>query len=149
MLGRGSRSSNLFGSDSLVSVTKDSTPERDTTLAPARISVIIPTLQEEKLIVETLTQFTPALRLEHHLEIIVSDGGSSDRTIELARGLADRVVLHQEPFPQTIAMGRNEQTSASTRHAIPRVFFSIVRTAIQPRAKYRVDHPRAQAKPGA
>ena len=51
---------------------------------PVRISVIVPTLNEEKLLEGMLRQFTPALRRRHGLEVIVSDGGSVDRTLEIA-----------------------------------------------------------------
>jgi GT2 family glycosyltransferase len=44
------------------------------------ISIIIPTFNEEKLIESTLLTLTSALTLPH--EVIVSDGGSSDRTVE-------------------------------------------------------------------
>lgn len=104
------------------------------------MSVIIPTLQEEKLIVETLGQFTPELRREHNLEVIVSDGGSTDRTLELAAPLSDCVVRHADPTPQTIAMGRNRGAAAATGEifvflnadvmiADPAAFFGTMREA--------------------
>jgi glycosyltransferase involved in cell wall biosynthesis len=67
------------------------------------ISIIIPTLEEEKLIAKTLA----ALEFSSSHEIIVSDGGSRDRTVALARPLADRVLVHAGPSRQTIAQGRN------------------------------------------
>lgn len=117
------------------------------TLAPppygssARISVIIPTLQEEKLIVGTLRQFTPELRSRERLEIIVSDGGSGDRTVELALPLADRIVRHELRTPQTISMGRNRGADAATGDifvflnadvmiADPPAFFDAMRHAV-------------------
>ncbi len=45
------------------------------------VSIIVPTLNEEKTIIETLEQL---LALEGEKEIIVVDGGSSDKTIEKA-----------------------------------------------------------------
>jgi glycosyltransferase involved in cell wall biosynthesis len=107
-----------------------------------RISVIIPTLQEEKLIEATLRQFTPALRSAHSLELVVSDGGSADRTVAIARPLADRVVQHREPFPQTISMGRNRGADAATGEifvfinadvaiADPDEFFLLMREAVK------------------
>ena len=56
-----------------------------------KFSVIIPTLNEGGEIVACLNklrQFT-----EHSLQVIVVDGGSSDRTVELARPLADQVYV--------------------------------------------------------
>jgi glycosyltransferase involved in cell wall biosynthesis len=71
-----------------------------------RASIIIPTLDEEKLIgalLATLRQLQPRLGLE----VIVSDGGSRDGTQQIAREGADRLVVHGGPERQTIAAGRN------------------------------------------
>ncbi len=54
------------------------------------ISVIIPTLNEEGHIERTLTALQQ-LRSAGH-EIILSDGGSSDRTVAIARPLVDKIV---------------------------------------------------------
>lgn len=72
-----------------------------------RVSVIIPTLNEEKGIVGMLAQFTPTIRRQFQLEIIVSDGGSSDQTLALARPHCDQCIVHTHPFRQTISAGRN------------------------------------------
>ncbi len=90
-----------------------------TSVTGVRLSVIIPTLQEEKLIVQTLSQFTPALREKYNIEIIVSDGGSTDRTVKLASTLADDVVTHQHSFKQNISMGRNRGAD----HATGEIYF--------------------------
>ena len=71
------------------------------------ISVIIPTLHEGKLLAHTLAQFTSELRTKHRLEIIVSDGGSTDETLSIARSFADVVVDHVHGLKQNISMGRN------------------------------------------
>jgi glycosyltransferase involved in cell wall biosynthesis len=71
------------------------------------ISVIIPVLQEEKLIANSLQIFTKEFKGKFNLEVIVSDGGSTDRTIEIARQNADFIVEHKEIRRQTIAEGRN------------------------------------------
>jgi len=55
-----------------------------------RLSVIIPTLNEAGEIPATL-QALQELRDRGH-EVIVVDGGSEDRTVELSRALADRVL---------------------------------------------------------
>lgn len=55
------------------------------------ISIIVPTLNEERTIVGALTPLQP-LR-GRHIEIIVIDGGSADRTIDRARTLADRIAV--------------------------------------------------------
>lgn len=72
-----------------------------------RASLVIPTLNEGRLIGSLLDSFTSDLRQRLGLEVIVSDGGSTDGTIETAREKADRVVVHDEPSRQTISMGRN------------------------------------------
>lgn len=69
------------------------------------ISIIIPALNEEKIIAKTLTSLRK-LTLPH--EIIVSDGGSKDKTAEIAREYADKVIVHTGEKRQTIAQGRNE-----------------------------------------
>lgn len=71
------------------------------------ISVIIPTLNEEKLLERMLCQFTPALLERYHLELVVSDGGSTDRTLEIARRYAHAVLTNGEGVKQTISVGRN------------------------------------------
>lgn len=72
-----------------------------------RLSIIIPALNEEKLIEQMLSQFTPQLRRQFDAELIVSDGASKDNTVALARPLADVVVEHQSQERQNISQGRN------------------------------------------
>ena len=69
------------------------------------ISIVIPTLYEEATLERTLK----ALRVLNstYYEIIVSDGHSEDRTLEIANQYADRVILHDGKIRQTIAQGRN------------------------------------------
>jgi glycosyltransferase involved in cell wall biosynthesis len=101
------------------------------------ISVVVPTLNEEKLLPGMLAQFSPALRAAYHLELVVSDGGSTDRTLAIARGKAQTVVENTSGVRQTIAMGRNrgaeEATGeilvflcADTRIADPERFFRTI-----------------------
>jgi glycosyltransferase involved in cell wall biosynthesis len=71
------------------------------------ISVIIPTFDEEKLLGQTLAQFTTDLRLMHRLEIIVSDGGSTDTTLCVAEATADVVLRNTSGVRQNISIGRN------------------------------------------
>jgi rSAM/selenodomain-associated transferase 2 len=56
-----------------------------------RLSVIVPTLNEGALIAGLLHGLQPLRRLA--CELIVVDGGSADNTCELARPLADRVLI--------------------------------------------------------
>ncbi|MFP4369075.1 MAG: glycosyltransferase [Candidatus Kapaibacterium sp.] len=71
------------------------------------ISVIIPVYREEKLIEWHLKHFTKELKKKYDFELIVSDGGSNDRTVEMADKYADKIVVHQEERRQTISEGRN------------------------------------------
>jgi glycosyltransferase involved in cell wall biosynthesis len=70
------------------------------------ISIIIPTLQEEKLICRMLDQFTDELKGRYNLEIVVSDGGSTDQTLALARGRVERLI-ESNGSAQNISIGRN------------------------------------------
>jgi rSAM/selenodomain-associated transferase 2 len=71
---------------------------------PVRISVIVPTLNEESCLADMLRQ----VRCQRPHEIIVVDGGSQDDTLALA-GAAD-VVLHA-------AAGRAVQMNCGAEHA--------------------------------
>jgi len=68
------------------------------------ISIIIPTLNEEAVIEKILKNVAS---YSGKKEIIISDGKSADRTIEIAKKYADHVVVHDKPVRQTIGGGRN------------------------------------------
>jgi glycosyltransferase involved in cell wall biosynthesis len=81
--------------------------------ARPRASVVVPTLNEERALQGVLGPLrAAAARLR--LELIVSDGGSTDGTLALALGLADRVVVHRAGERQTIAAGRNAGARAAS-----------------------------------
>lgn len=69
------------------------------------ISFIIPTLNEEKTIEETLRSIS---QYSGEYEIIISDGKSRDKTIEIAKKYTDKIVIYNKPERQTIAMARND-----------------------------------------
>ena len=73
----------------------------------ARLAVVIPTLDEAGRIRAALEALAP-LRTRGH-QLIVADGGSGDATVELARPLADQVVVS--------AKGRAAQMNAGARAA--------------------------------
>jgi glycosyltransferase involved in cell wall biosynthesis len=75
------------------------------------ISIIIPTLNEEKVIADTIQRIKSELTLPH--EIIISDGKSTDGTVEIARQYADAVVAYTGDVRQTIAHGRNAGANAA------------------------------------
>lgn len=77
-----------------------------------KISIIIPTLNEEKIIEKMLLALKEFNAFDH--EIIVSDGLSKDKTVELAQKYADKVVVHDGLTRQTIGLGRNAGAAAAT-----------------------------------
>jgi glycosyltransferase involved in cell wall biosynthesis len=68
------------------------------------ISFIIPTRNEEKALERTLSTLSAYAGPK---EIIVSDGNSTDATLDNARQYADQVITHSGPVRQNIAQGRN------------------------------------------
>lgn len=75
------------------------------------LSIVIPTFYEEKIIGDTLSSLKSQLTLPH--ELIVSDGGSKDKTVEIAAKYADKVVVYNGTKRQTIAQGRNDGAKAA------------------------------------
>lgn len=78
-----------------------------------QISIIIPALNEEKLLPQTLSQFTKPLKNLYRIEVIVSDGGSIDRTLQIAKELADVVIENPPGVKQKISIGRNAGAHAA------------------------------------
>jgi glycosyltransferase involved in cell wall biosynthesis len=68
------------------------------------ISIIIPTLNEEKIIEKTLSQFKDLNTL--NFELIVSDGESKDKTVEIAKKYTKNILITKEKH--TIAFARNQ-----------------------------------------
>jgi glycosyltransferase involved in cell wall biosynthesis len=106
-----------------------------------KISVIIPTLNEEKLLGGMLEQFTPDLLRSHAIELVVSDGGSTDGTLTIAREHAHILVENKEGIRQTISIGRNRGAGRATGDVFvflaadtlfdnADTFFSVIGTAI-------------------
>jgi glycosyltransferase involved in cell wall biosynthesis len=75
-----------------------------------KLSIIIPTLKEEGYIAGTIEQFR-ALTMEH--EIIVSDGGSLDKTVAVATPLADKITTMKDGSP-TPSRQRNDGAKLAT-----------------------------------
>lgn len=83
-------------------------------MKPKLISVIIPTLQEEKLVDKILSQFTDEIKEKYKIELIISDGGSSDKTLEIAKRYADFVIEKEGNYKQNISIGRNIGAKSAT-----------------------------------
>lgn len=71
------------------------------------ISLIIPTLNEAASLKRTLADLTPELRSKYQVQLIISDGGSTDNTIKVAKDFGARVVEPKVGEKQNIAIGRN------------------------------------------
>ncbi len=67
-------------------------------------SVIIPTLREAQFLEATLAQFA-SVTIPH--EIIITDGGSKDTTLDIAHRYTDKVTVWAEPRRQTFGEAKN------------------------------------------
>lgn len=85
------------------------------------VSVVVPALDEERAIAATLAR----LREPGVLEVIVVDGGSRDRTREIAAPLADRVLV--------APTGRAAQMNAGARVSSGDVLFFVHADTLVPR----------------
>ncbi len=88
--------------------TSNSSLSKKENLTFPKISLVIPTLQEAKILGNLSKIYTDKFRKKYNFELIISDGGSTDGTIEIAKSFADKVVIHKGNYRQTIAEGRNK-----------------------------------------
>ncbi len=73
-----------------------------------KYSIIIPTLNEGKLLTDLLEQIKKIKNIyPADFELIISDGGSTDETLSIALLHCDKIIVHTSDNPQNIAMGRN------------------------------------------
>lgn len=108
-----------------------------------KYSIIIPTLNEEKLLPNILKQLSEEdLREKYGYEIIVSDGGSSDNTVKIAEKFGARIVKNGGKI-RTIAKGRNDGARSAKGDILifingdvlfenPKEFFKFVETKFIP-----------------
>lgn len=75
------------------------------------ISIIIPTLKEGPFLERTLKNLSE-LALPH--EIIISDGGSTDETLAIARHYTDKITVWSEPHRQTFGEAKNAGAALAT-----------------------------------
>ncbi len=74
-----------------------------------KYSIIIPTLNEEKLLPQLLKQLTEEIPLKRDdYEIIISDGGSRDNTQQIAERYSCYFIKHESPIKENISAGRNK-----------------------------------------
>jgi Glycosyltransferases, probably involved in cell wall biogenesis len=79
----------------------------------AKVSFIIPALNEEERIaglIDNIKMLDPAL----NYEIIVADGNSTDKTVEIAQKNGVKVIKDNKDAPRTIANGRNTGASLAS-----------------------------------
>ena len=70
------------------------------------ISIIIPTLNEEKEIANTLKNLESVIK-DGEVEVIISDGNSKDKTAEIARSYDAKVMVYTGEKRQKISEGKN------------------------------------------
>jgi len=82
-------------------------------MVQTKFSIIIPTLNEEKLLPKLLEQFNDVkLKQEFNFEIIISDGGSKDDTVEIAKKFGAKIISSNGDA-ENIARGRNRGKEAA------------------------------------
>lgn len=69
-----------------------------------KISIVIPTLREGPFLERTLKNFD-TLTIPH--EIIITDGGSNDETLEVARKYTNKITVWEDPRRQTFGEAKN------------------------------------------
>ncbi len=74
-------------------------------LGNRKISIVIPTFNEEKYIGKLLTTLSWQTIPRSDYEIIIVDGGSRDRTLDICRKYADKIVRQETP---TVGGARND-----------------------------------------
>ena len=78
-----------------------------------KISFIIPALNEEKRIAVIINNIH-LLDENYKYEIIVADGNSTDKTVDIAERMGAIVINERKEAPKTIANGRNTGASLAT-----------------------------------
>ncbi len=75
------------------------------------LSIVIPTFKERDFLDRTLSQFN-TLTIPH--ELIITDGGSTDGTLEIARRYTDKIVVWDTPRRQTFGEAKNAGAALAT-----------------------------------
>ncbi len=75
------------------------------------VSIIIPTLKEGLFLERTLENLK-SLQFPH--EIIITDGGSTDETLDIARRYTDKITVWTHPHRQTFGQAKNAGAALAT-----------------------------------
>jgi glycosyltransferase involved in cell wall biosynthesis len=108
-----------------------------------RISIVIPTLHEGPFLERTLKNFD-SLQIPH--ELIITDGGSTDETLTVARKYTDKITVWGEPRRQTFGEAKNAGVALATGEFIvcidadviipePQAFFTEMLSAFNKNSK--------------
>lgn len=112
-----------------------------------KVSFILPTYDEAKGIQETLKQFEQLRRLDH--EVIVSDNGSTDDTIALARAAGAKVVVRPSDTRTSIGECRNRGAKAAMGGLLWFIDADVrimdIEATVQEVQAYCLDHPQVVA----
>lgn len=101
-------------------------------IATAKISIIIPTLNESKNIQATLS----STQISTNIEVIVVDGGSKDNTVDIVESLGVKVITGYQNRARQMNAGAKNATGDILLflHAdtvLPADFDAMIRTALQ------------------
>lgn len=107
------------------------------------LSIIIPTLREGDFLDRTLKNFS-TLQIPH--ELIITDGGSTDQTLTIARRYTDKVLVWDKPRRQTFGEAKNAGAALATGEYLvfidadviipnPQDFFTELLTAFEKKPK--------------
>jgi len=86
-------------------------------LESKKISVVVPAFNEEKYIEKLLVSLCNQTISREDYEIIIVDGGSTDRTVEICRKYADKIIVQETP---TVGGARND----GVKHADAELIFT-------------------------
>jgi len=110
----------------------------ENSISQTKISIVIPTLNEEQNIEETIQT---ARKRGRNIEIIIVDGGSTDRTIDIVKNLSVDKFIHTEKGrarQMNIGFEEAEGTYILFLHAdtlLPRGYDSIIRYLLKKKNK--------------
>ncbi|MGQ9478926.1 MAG: glycosyltransferase [Thermoproteota archaeon] len=82
-----------------------------------KISIVVPTFNEEKYVDRLLKSLSNQTIPREDYEIIIVDGGSTDRTMEICREYADKIIMQETP---TVGGARND----GVKHAEAEIVFT-------------------------